>query len=91
MNITAEANAHYMAIKDDAVACAAVRKEASSLGLSILTDANGAAKITSATVNGQSFSSNGGISQQDRLRLLREIIRRLDHGGAISAFQQFHF
>lgn len=91
MNVTAEANAHYMALKDDAVACAAIRKEASSLALSILTDPNAAATITSATVNGQMFSSTGAIRQTDRLRLLREIIRRLDHGGPISGFQQWTF
>jgi hypothetical protein len=91
MNLATEANAHYMAHKDDAIACAAIRKEAAALGLSILIDANAGATITSATVNGQSFSATGAMKQSYRLQLLREIVRRLDHGRTISSFQQIHF
>jgi hypothetical protein len=87
MDIPATGNTIYALIKDDAAACAQIRAEAASLALSIATDPNASARITSSTVNGQSFSATGGISQGQRLHLLRWIILCLDNGGTISRTQ----
>tara|TARA_R110000868_G_scaffold18657_1_gene81650 strand:+ start:1802 stop:2077 length:276 start_codon:yes stop_codon:yes gene_type:complete len=87
MNVARLGNATYTLIKDDAAACAAVRTEAASLAYALLTDPNAAASITSATINGQSFSSKDSMSQNDRLNLLRWVIACLDCGSTISTTQ----
>ena len=87
MNIATTGNTIYAAIRGNAVSCAAIRTEFASLALSIATDANASARITSATINGQSFSSSGGITQGERLKLLRWIVACIDNGAAISSTQ----
>lgn len=91
MNIATTGNTIYAAIKDNAVSCAAIRTEFASLALALATDPNAAATITSATINGQSFSSKDAMSQGDRLKLLSWIVKCIDHGGAISPVQQVIF
>lgn len=87
MNVARIGNAAYQLLKDDSAACAAIRTEAASLAYSLLTDPNAAASITSATINGQSFSSKDSMSQLERLNLLRWVIACIDHGGPISTTQ----
>ena len=87
MDIPGTARTIYHAIKDDAASCAAVRTEFASLALSIATDPNASARITSATINGQTFAATGGITQGQRLSLLRWIVACLDNSGPISSTQ----
>ena len=91
VNVASLGNAIYAAVKCDATACAAIRREFAALALSIATDPNASARVTSATVNGQTFTASDSMSQIDRLKMLRWIVRCLDNGGPISPVQQFRF
>lgn len=90
MDIPATGNTIYALIKDDAAACASIRKEAGTLALALATDPNAAATITSATINGQSFASKDSMSQIDRLTLLRWVIHCMDIGSTISRIQRIN-
>ena len=87
MNVASLGNTIYFAIKDDAASCAAVRTEFASLALQIATDPNASARITSATVNGQTFTAQSAMTNGQRLSLLRWIIACLDAQSPISATQ----
>lgn len=54
---------------------AAIRTERASLALSLATDPNASARITSSTVNGQSFAMSGGMPQGDRLQVLQLVCK----------------
>jgi len=85
VNVPSTGNTIYFAIKDDIVAVRKVRQEFASLALSLATDPNASGRITSATVNGQTFTATGSATNGVRLQLLRWIIACLDNGGPISA------
>lgn len=87
MSIKRRANEIYSAIKDDADACAQIRKEFSSLALQIATDPSASQVITSATVNGQTFSAAVGMTNGDRMTLLRYVVWCLDNQTPLSSVQ----
>ena len=84
MSIAQTGNAIYSAIKDDPVALQAVRDEYARLALSIATDPNATAQVTSSTVNGQSFSTSHTMSNGARLKLLQWVVECANRGRAIS-------
>lgn len=87
MNVATLGNTIYHAIKCDATACASIRREFSALALQIATDPNASARVTSATVNGQTFSAQSTMTNAQRLKLLRWIVACLDNGMPISTTQ----
>lgn len=84
MSIYGQARSIYLALKDDPDAMAAIAAERKTLALAIATDPNASARITSSTVNGQSFAMSGGITQQQRLSLLSLVMSMQSLGCAPS-------
>ncbi len=70
----------YYAICDDPHALAAIREARSALALSVATGADGTLQITSATMNGQTFSAMQGLKTTDRLSILGMICAMADAG-----------
>jgi hypothetical protein len=68
------------ALRNDGAAMAKIRDELSALGLSIATDPNASMKITSTTVNGQSFTAAHSMTQSQRLQLLSLVVKMADAG-----------
>lgn len=91
MNVASIGNSIYAALKGDTASLNAIRAESKSLALSIATDPNASARVTSATVNGQSFTSTPTMTQLDRLKVLRWVCKCADNGGAISSVQGTSF
>ena len=85
MNLIQTANSIYHAIKNDGQACARIRKEFADLSLSIATDPSATAVVTSATVNGQSFSSTSLMNNGQRHALLRYVVACLDSKAPLSS------
>ena len=85
MNFTALGNSIYAAVRSDPKACATIKSELSTLALALLTDPNASARITSATVNGQTFSTTAAMTNAQRMSLLRHVVACIDRGGPISA------
>jgi hypothetical protein len=83
MDLVAQANAIYMAICDDPQARAKIKAEYKSLAISIATDPNASAQITSSTVNGQTFSARQSMTNSERLSLLRLVVSCIDRGAII--------
>jgi len=65
------------AIRYDAGAIANLRAEYSRLAQEIAVDGGG--EITSATVNGQSFSKQPTMTKTERLSLLDQVLWRIDN------------
>ena len=84
MDLHAMANAIFETIRDDPDAIGAVQAEAKSLAVAMLTDPNASSKITSATVNGQTFTAAGAMSNGQRMRLLNMVLNRVKLGTTIS-------
>ena len=91
MNVGSLGNTIYFAIKDTPQACTAIRTEFAGLALSLATNPGATALVTSATVNGQSFSAQPTMTNGQRLKLLRWIVACLNNGGAISTTQISNF
>jgi len=91
MNVAATANTIYHAIKDNPPAIAQIRAEFASLALSIATDPNASARVTSATVNGQTFTASAAMTNGQRLTLLRWVVACLDNQTPISTTQITEF
>lgn len=87
MNIATLGNAIYEAVGDDPSACAKIRSEFSALALQIATDPNASARVTSATVNGQTFSAQPTMTNAQRLSLLRWVVACMDQRSKISRTQ----
>ena len=87
MNIARLGNTIYTAVKDSPTACETIRTEFSALALLLLTDPNASARITSATVNGQTFSTAAAMTNTQRMSLLRWVVACIDAGGPISTTQ----
>ena len=87
MNVASLGNTIYAAVKDDASACAKIRSEFKTLSLQLLTDPNASARVTSATVNGQTFSAQPTMTNGQRLNLLRWVVACLNRNSAISTTQ----
>jgi len=85
MNLLSTAREVYEAIKDDEKIIADLRAERKSLAKSMMTDASFSTQITSASVNGQSFSKTHNITNGQRLQMLGLVIRMADLGYKISS------
>lgn len=91
MNVASLGNTIYAAVKCDATACASIRREFAALALSIATDPNASARVTSATVNGQTFSAQATMTNGQRLQVLRWVVACLDNGSPVSTTQLTQF
>ena len=93
MNIFAAARQIYVALRDDPSAIAAIRTERATMALAIATDAGYGREITSATVNGQSFTAStaGSMTNLQRLALLSTICKMDDIGAPVSTTTQAIF
>jgi hypothetical protein len=91
VNVAKLGNTIYAAIRNDAAASASIRCEFSALAVAIATDPNASARVTSATVNGQTFTAQSTMTQGDRLQLLRWVVACLDQGTPISSTQLTRF
>ena len=87
MSIFVGARQIYMALRDDPSSIDAIRAERVTLALAIATDPNYGREITSATVNGQSFTAStaGAMTNLQRLSLLSTICRMDDIGATVSS------
>lgn len=70
----------YLSLCDDPQAIESLRAAASTLAVAIATDENGAATITSGTMNGQNFAMSNAMKPTDRLRVLRMVCQMADAG-----------
>ena len=84
MDVVQKANEIWAILKDDPAAMNQIRSEARSLAIAFALDPDASSQVTSATVNGQSFSMAPSMTQGQRLSLLRYILRAADSGGPIS-------
>jgi hypothetical protein len=87
VNVAATGNIIYAAIAGDPASCTRIADEFRELALAIATDPNASARITSATVNGQTFSSQATMTNGQRLHLLRWVVACIQRGGPISTTQ----
>ena len=87
MNVASLGNSIYYALKDSPQAIAAIRTEFATLALALATTPESTAQVTSATVNGQSFSSQPTMTQGQRFAMLRWVLACCDNGGTISSTQ----
>ena len=85
MSLYATARTVYVALADDESAMAAIRAERATLALSLATDPNGAAQVTSGTINGQAFAATHGMKASDRLKLLGIVCAMDDAGTPLSS------
>lgn len=85
MSIAETARAIYAGVKDSPAAVRAIRSEFAALCLSIATDPDSTAQVTSSTVNGQTFSTRPTMTNGERLMVLRHVVAYLDRGRAISS------
>ena len=84
MSLYATARTIYNALADDEKSMAAIRDERKALALSIATDPNGSTQVTSATVNGQTFTAMQGMKAGERLRVLSLVCAMSDVGTPVS-------
>jgi len=91
VSIPALGNAIYRALCRNPQAIAAIRKEYEALALSLATNPDATAQVTSATVNGQTFSSRPTMTNGQRLQLLSWVIKCVENGATISTTQITRF
>lgn len=91
MNVAQLGNQIYTAICGDPTAAAKIRGEFKSLALQLATDPTASARVTSATVNGQTFTAQPTMTNAQRLSVLRWVVACLDNGGPISTTQATYF
>ena len=87
MNVATLGNTIFAAVNNDAAACAKIRGEFRALALALAIDPNAASRITSATVNGQTFTSQATMTNAQRLTLLRWVVACIDRSSPISTTQ----
>lgn len=80
MNHAALAKIIARATRTNATAMQSIRDEYATIALEIATDPDAGKELTSATVNGQTFSSNTTISKAERLALLDRVVYFYDNG-----------
>jgi hypothetical protein len=68
------------ATRNNAAAVQSIRSEYATIALEIATNPDAGREITSATVNGQSFSAAVKISKSERLAMLDRVIWFYDNG-----------
>jgi hypothetical protein len=88
VSIFGTARSIYTAIKDDPAAIEAARAARSALALALITDPNAAHVVTSATMNGQTFSATAGMKPTQRLEVLKFVCAMADQGFALSTTTQ---
>lgn len=81
----------YLVAKDDAAFAAVVRSEHASLAQSLVNDSETAFELTSATVNGQTFSGTRSMTKAQRLRMLGQVVRMLDLAASFRGDGQAQF
>jgi hypothetical protein len=84
VSLHSDANAIFAAISDDAAAQAKIRQEFKRLAVLIATDPNASARISSATIDGQTFTSQSPMTEGQRLTLLRRVVACMDAQSPIS-------
>ena len=80
MNLTELARDVAIDTRTSATAMAAIRTECAALALEVSTSEAAGKEVTSATVNGQSFSASVTMSKLERYRMLRKVIWFYDNG-----------
>lgn len=80
MNLTELAKSVARATRYSGTAQNSIRTEYAAIALEIATSEAAGKEVTSATVNGQSFSSTVTMSKLDRLQMLEKVIWFYDHG-----------
>jgi len=80
MNLTELAKIIARATRTNASAIESIRTEYAAIALEIATTEAAGKEVTSATVNGQSFTSAVTMSKLDRLYLLEKVIWFYDYG-----------
>lgn len=68
------------ATRTNAAAMQSIRDEYAAIALEIATNPDAGRELTSATVNGQTFSHSTTVSKADRLTLLDRVIWHYDNG-----------
>ena len=84
MSLHDQANAIYHAVKDNAPAQAKIREQFATLALNIASDPTASIRISSATIDGQTFSGQSAMTEGQRLALLRRVVACLDAQSPIS-------
>ena len=84
MDLHSLGNTIYLALKDDLNSETLIRKERAALALTLATDPDASARVTSSTVNGQSFTVQNEMKSGQRLKLLSHVVACFNHGGPIS-------
>jgi len=85
VNILITARAIYVAIKDDPKIVDDIKCEYKELAKGILLDESMSSHITSASVNGQSFSKTTNITKTQRLAMLSAVVTMITNGYATSS------
>jgi hypothetical protein len=80
MTLFQTARSVAFALRHDPAAVASLRTEFTRLALEVATSVDGGKEITSATVNGQTFSKSVTMTKADRLKLLEMVLTYVDRG-----------
>jgi hypothetical protein len=83
VDIAEIARGAYDLFRNDAVAIATIRAEYSSLYLTILTNPEASAVLTSGTINGQTMTVKPEMTNGERLQLLKKVVKMFDVGGPL--------
>ena len=62
-----------------------IRQELKDLAESIATNPAFSSQVTSASVNGQSFSKTHAMTNQQRLHMLHQVVRMVDNLDTVSS------
>lgn len=84
MSVATSARAAYLSLRGSNANLAAVRAEAETLALSMLTNPDASFELTSSTVNGQTFSGRRTMTNDERLKMLRLVIKQFEMGCPLS-------
>lgn len=79
-----QSQAIYDAVKDDPAAQAQLISEHKALAIALATNPEKSLAVTSASVNGQSFSGSNTMTNSQRLLMLRDVVQMIENGGIIS-------
>lgn len=91
MDVVKIGNMVWHAVKDDVGEQAKIRAEFKSLAATLARDPDSAARVTSATVNGQTFSATQAMTTLQRFQMLRWVVACIDNNGPISGRQTATF
>lgn len=91
MNLARLALAAAKGTRTSATAMQSVRDEYAALSLELLTSPDAGKELTSATVNGQTFTQSTTITKANRLLLLERVVGHYDNGFASTTRTRFYF